>query len=180
MNIFYLSNDTKTCAMYHVNMHCVKMILETAQLLSTAHRVLDGKDSIILSKSNRKQRVWILNDSDMNDTLYKATHINHPSAIWIRQSDANYKWLHNLLKDLCEEYTHRYGKIHKVQRTNLLDNLLNLPKSISIGKFTEPTPAMPEKYIISNDSIQSYRNYYKFEKRHLFGWRKRSIPDFIL
>jgi hypothetical protein len=116
----------------------------------------------------------------MNDTLYKATHINHPSAIWVRQSDTNYKWLHNLLKDLCEEYTHRYGKIHKVQRTNLLDKLSNLPKSIAIGKFTEPTPAMPEKYIIPNDSIQSYRNYYNFEKRHLFGWRNRSIPDFIV
>ena len=42
MNIFYLHNDPKICAEMHNDKHCIKMILEYAQLLSTAHRVLDG------------------------------------------------------------------------------------------------------------------------------------------
>ena len=42
MNIFYLDTRPKEAAMMHCDKHCVKMILETAQLLSTAHRELDG------------------------------------------------------------------------------------------------------------------------------------------
>ena len=44
MNIFYLSTNTDECARYHCDKHVVKMILETAQMLSTAHRVLDGDE----------------------------------------------------------------------------------------------------------------------------------------
>ena len=42
MNIFYLDRDEQKAAQYHCDKHVVKMILESAQLLSTAHRVLDG------------------------------------------------------------------------------------------------------------------------------------------
>ena len=89
MNIFYLHYDTKKCAEMHVDKHCVKMILEYAQLLSTAHRVLDGRESITLSLSGRKKKVWTIDDH-RNNVLYSATHINHPSAIWVRQSLENY------------------------------------------------------------------------------------------
>ena len=47
MNIFYLSHDVDECARFHVDKHVVKMILESAQLLSTAHRVLDGVESTV-------------------------------------------------------------------------------------------------------------------------------------
>jgi hypothetical protein len=40
MNIFYLSDDPVQCAKWHCDQHVTKMILEYAQLLSTAHRVL--------------------------------------------------------------------------------------------------------------------------------------------
>ena len=42
MNIFYLDNHTHRCAKQHCDKHVVKMIIEYAQLMSTAHRVLDG------------------------------------------------------------------------------------------------------------------------------------------
>ena len=42
MNIFYLHNDPKVCAELHVDKHVVKMIVEYAQLLSTAKRMTDG------------------------------------------------------------------------------------------------------------------------------------------
>ena len=42
MNIFYLNKSPEICAKEHVDKHVVKMIVEYAQLLSTAHRMIDG------------------------------------------------------------------------------------------------------------------------------------------
>lgn len=180
MNIFYLSNDVYECAKQHVDKHCVKMILEYAQLLSTAHRVLDGVPSVCLSDSGRKVRRWRLSDSYLDQKLYTATHINHPSAVWTRQSEENYIWLANLLIALCEEYTYRYGKTHKIERDGLCYILLkNVPKNIKRTEFTEPTPAMPDEYKVAGNSIQSYHNYYNGAKTRMFAWKKREIPEWI-
>lgn len=165
-----MSENPKECARFHNNKHTVKMILEYAQLLSTAHRVLDGNEVVAKSKTNRNVKRWVLNDSRDN-ILYSATHINHPSAIWVRQSRDNYAWLWSLLQELCKEYTYRYGKIHKVEQDGLLEALRFVPCGIKEHpKFTEPTPAMPKDVIISGDSISSYRNYYVRHKQHLAEW----------
>ena len=176
MNIFYLHNDPSTCAKMHVDKHCVKMILEYAQLLSTAHRYLDGILSIGLSKSGRKQQRYVLSDS-RESTLYSATHINHPSAIWVRQSDANYAWLYRMFGALMDEYTYRYGKTHACER--LADELSYRPKNIPKGEFTEPTPAMPDHYKMAGDSIQSYKNYYLGDKTRMFSWKNRETPSWV-
>ena len=179
MNIFYLDHDVRKCAEMHNDKHVVKMILEYAQLLSTAHRVLDGVELIGLSDSGRKKKFWTLGDS-RDYTLYKATHINHPSAVWVRQSDKNYLWLANMLVALCEEYTHRYAKTHKVERDGLCYVLLkNIPHNIGNSDFTQPTPAMPDDVKVSGDSIKSYRNYYINNKAHLANWKKRQVPEWF-
>lgn len=176
MNIFYLHNDPRTCAEMHNDKHCVKMILEYAQLLSTAHRFLDGNPDQRLSTSGRKKTVYVLADH-RDTTLYSATHINHPSAIWVRQSYNNYFWLSELLIELCKEYTHRYGKVHKVERDGLLNELLHAPKNINLSApFTEPTPAMPDDVKVLGDSIASYRKYYIQNKAHLAKWKNRPVP----
>jgi len=176
LNIFYLSHNPVECAKFHVDRHTTKMVLEYAQLLSTAHRVLDGVELIGLSDSGRKKKFWTLGDS-RDYTLYKATHINHPSAVWARQSAENYLWLANMLIALCEEYTYRYGKIHKTERDGLAYVLLkNIPHNIGNSGFTQPTPAMPDEVKIAGDSIKSYRNYYINNKTHLASWKKRSTP----
>jgi hypothetical protein len=167
MNIFYLDNDPTKCAQMHVDKHCVKMILEYAQLLSTAHRVLDGRHGTRLSKSGRKQQYYILDDQ-RDQTLYSATHINHPSAIWVRQSKTNYEWLFKLFIELMREYNYRYGKIHACMR--LASTLQNSPANIPTGEFTQPTPAMPEDYRVAGDSIQSYKNYYLGDKQRMGSW----------
>lgn len=180
MNIFYLDHDVTKCAEMHNDKHVVKMILEYAQLLSTAHRVLDGVELEGISASGRKRKFWTLGDS-RDYTLYKATHINHPSAVWIRQSKQNYLWLANMLIALCEEYTHRYGKTHKVERDGLCYVLLkNIPHNIRNSDFTQPTPAMPDNVKIAGDSIKSYRNYYIKNKTHLANWKKRTIPEWYI
>ena len=158
MNIFYLHNNPRDCAIMHLDKHCVKMILEYSQLLSTAHRVLDGDDY-----------------ADAHG-FYKKTHMNHPSAVWVRKSADNYAWLVQLLSFLCIEYTYRYGKIHKVQDTRLMHKLFLIPNNIGTEPFTEPTPAMPDDCKIINDSIASYRKYYQLYKAHIAKWTDRDIP----
>jgi len=184
LNIFYLHNDPKICAEMHVDKHCVKMILETAQLLSTAHRVLDGIQVTGLSPTGRKRTSYVIPDigdkkDPRQDILYSATHINHPSAVWCRQSIPNYKWLHNLLTELCFEYTYRYTKVHKCQQIGLVDALATVPTNLKSNLFTEPTPAMPDQYKIPGNSIQSYHNYYNGEKQRMFSWKLRSAPKWI-
>jgi hypothetical protein len=170
MNIFYLDKNPRICAEYHLDKHCVKMILEYAQLLSTAHRVLDGTIVVGLSKTGRKQTRYVLPDH-RESILYSATHINHPSAIWCRANLENYLWLHSLLVALCEEYTYRYGKVHKCQESGLVEALSKSPTNVPIGEFTEPTPAMPDHCKVTGDSITSYRNYYFQEKERMWSWK---------
>ena len=184
MNIFYLDKNPQKCAEMHVDKHCVKMILEYAQLLSTAHRVLDGVLTDGLSQSGRKRKLYVLNDS-RNEILYSATHVNHPSAIWCRQSDSNYMWLAELLEECCKEYSYRYGKIHKVESSGLMQSLKNVfPKNIPNKPFTEPTPAMPDECKVPGNSLMSYHNYYNMNKQHLWSWKgkinSREVPKWLI
>ena len=169
----------------HNDKHTVKMILEYCQLLSTAHRYLDGVEVIGKTKNGRNAKRWKLLDS-RETILYSATHINHPSAVWARKSTMNYYWLHTLLTTLCKEYTYRYGKIHKCESSGLVNHLQITPTNIPIGNFTEPTPAMPDDVKVLRevatdryeiDSLQSYRNYYINNKAHLANWKNRKVPD---
>ena len=86
MNIFYLHNDTKTCAELHVDKHVVKMIVEYAQLLSTAKRMTDGIKYEAKSKTGRKVQRYRLENPNEEATIYKAVHYHHPSAVWARSS----------------------------------------------------------------------------------------------
>ena len=176
MNIFYLHSNPKICAQQHVDKHVVKMILEYAQLLSTAHRFLDGTEILNMSETGRQMKRWQLPD-ERDAILYAATHLQHPSAIWTRQSDSNYIFLWELFSCLLGEYTFRYEKIHATSR--LLLPLKSLPFNILIAKFNQPTPAMPDEYKIADDSMSSYRNYYSGSKSHLFAWKKREMPDWL-
>ena len=92
MNIFYIHTDPRMCAEWAVDSHCIKMILERAQLLSTAHRVLDGIQYIDKTKTGRNVKRWHLDDHREQE-LYSATHVNHPCAVWCRVTDGNYNWL---------------------------------------------------------------------------------------
>ena len=95
MNIFYINDSLQLCAQQHLDKHVVKMPIEQIQLLSTAHRVLDGMSHLTKSKTGRNVVRYFLPESREN-TLYSATHINHPSAIWARKSVSNYKYLYSL------------------------------------------------------------------------------------
>ena len=169
MNIFYIHEDPIIAAKMMTNKHVVKMIIESAQLLSTAHRVLDGYlDSKISSSGKRIVKCWKLN-SNLDNILYSSTHYNHPSSIWARKSEENYIWLYNHFLALGNEYTYRYNKIHKTIE-KLKDALKTPPVNISNEPFTPPFLALPKTYITSCSTYSSdrnmiiYRDYYISEK----------------
>ena len=96
MNIFLLHENPTICAEMHCDKHVVKMVIEYAQLMSTAHRVLDGDLYEDRTAAGRRIKRWLHPNAQMENTLYKASHINHPDGIWTRNSDANYRYLYNL------------------------------------------------------------------------------------
>lgn len=179
MNIFYVETDPYKAAESMVDKHVVKMILESAQLLSTAHRLLDGVEYVGQSQSGRKAKRWRLPD-DREHILYSATHIHHPSAVWCRENRKNYEWLFGHFIGLLNEYTYRYGKTHKCAEPVFVDRLSRFPTNMAYGDFTDPTPAMLDEYKIGDDSLASYRNYYKVGKTHLHKWTKRETPQWML
>ena len=147
MNLFYLDTKPTTCAKLHCDKHVVKMIIEYAQLMSTAHRMLDGVEYMDKTKNGRNIRRWRLDGAYKEAMIYKASHINHPTAIWTRQSKGNYEYLYRLFCALCDEYTHRYGKVHKTDEL-LRDILVDTPDNLPDGRFTAPPPAMPDLSLI--------------------------------
>ena len=153
MNIFFLDKRPDNAAEMHNDKHCVKMILEYAQMLSTAHRELDD---------------------DVPDILYKSTHKNHPSTIWTRSSKQHYDWLFRLFRMLSAEYTLRYGKIHKTWE-KLGKILETTPKNIVENGWIDPPQCMPD-HCKKTDTIDAYRNYYLTEKASFSTWNYSKQP----
>lgn len=152
MNIFFVDSCPIKSAIHLHNRHCVKMVLESAQLLSTV-RVMFGD----------------------NDTrLYKPTHVNHPSTKWIRTSLENYLWLLQHFVALLNEYTYRYGRPHACLK---LLQVLALPiNGFPEQGLTKFALAMPDEFKV-DDPVQSYRNYYLGKKIQNNFWTKRKPEE---
>ena len=161
MNIFYLDKRPDDAAEMHCDKHCVKMILEYAQMLSTAHRVLD--------------------EDDAHPDLYKIAHKNHPSTIWTRSSKQHYDWLFRLFRMLSAEYSLRYSdhnfKVHKTW--DKLGKLLETtPKNIKDNGWGDPPQCMPD-HCKDDDVVTAYRNYYILEKNNFAVWKYSGTPKWF-
>jgi len=144
MNIFYLDSDPVKAAQIQYNKHVVKMILESAQMLCTAHHCY----------GNAEQKL---------NVPYKQAHLNHPSTIWARKSRATYRWLYLHMMALGDEYTKRYGKTHLT--ITKCAKFLNVPPvHIQGDEWSEPPQCMPDQYKVPGCSITAYWNYYEQEK----------------
>ena len=152
MNIFAVDQDPKISAQQLCDKHVVKMILESAQMLCAVY--------------------------DNGKAPYKRAFYNHPCTIWARESQENYEWLLDHATAMCEEYTKRYGKIHKSQAIILWCFMhyksLSLPKT-GLTPFAQ---AMPEQYK-NNCGVTAYRAYYNGEKSGFATWKKRKTPDWF-
>ena len=112
MNLFWLDEDPFKSIEYHCDKHIVKMPTEYKQMLSTAHRVLDGEMFYDKTARGHKIKRWKLADRKMNKHLYLAGHVNHPTNIWLRMCRENYMLMFTYYQLICKEYTYRYGKEH--------------------------------------------------------------------
>ena len=136
MNLFYLDRDPVEAARLQCDRHVVKMILETAQMLSTAHLELDGIK-----------------------VAYKSTHKNHPSTVWVRSSTEAYEWAFMHMMALGAEYTRRYGKMHKTIREHA-EMLSLVPINMDPNAvFTEPPQCMYDE-CKRDDTVLAYLTYY--------------------
>lgn len=162
MNIFKLDESPILSAQFQCDKHVVKMPLESAQMLCTVHRLLDGDEG--------------------NEELYKVAHPKHPSTLWTMETIANYHWHYNHWVALCKEYTHRYGKVH-LSFQKFGERLKQQPRNIPMGTMTPFRLAMgsnPECMFPENP-VKSYRAYYKTkQERFDMKWTKRNIPNWFL
>ena len=154
MNIFYLDKCPDRAARLQYNKHVVKMILESAQMLCTAHHVLDNRIRLL------------------DDIPYKIAHINHPSTIWVRENSLHYDWLYEHMLALGNEYTKRYGKRH-LTITKCAEPLLRNPEGMPTIKYKQPPQCMPDEFKRSN-AIHGYWRYYIIDKRKICN--KNEIP----
>lgn len=173
MNIFVLAEDAVESARMMCDKHVIKMILESCQLLSTAHHVLDG-DELLVNSGKRKYKTYICTKKN----ICKATMINHPCTIWTRETRENYIWLWRHTYALCGQYTERYGKVHALQY--MLENeLYDPPANISKGKLTPFAQAMPDQYKDAN-AVVAYRKYYINEKVRFAKWKNSQVPEWFV
>jgi hypothetical protein len=153
MNIFVLDRNPVEAARQHMDKHCVKMILEHTQMLSTAIRI-HSNDSI--------------------EGIYKTAHLNHPCTIWTRHSRSNFLWLCEMTEELFKEYTKRYQKSHKSY--SIFQACRNNANFIPDGPLTPFAQAMPDQYKDA-DAVKAYRAYYIGEKKAFAKWKLGNIPD---
>jgi len=151
MNIFYLHKDPYKAAELQYNKHVVKMILESAQMLCTAHH----------------------HYSVFAEVPYKKAHYNHPSTIWCRQNKNHYRWLYNHMIAIGQEYTARYGKEH-MSITKCRLPLFQYPVGIPEGKFEQPPQCMPDEYK-HESAIHAYWNYYIGDKSAICNTKKEKL-----
>jgi len=186
MNIFILDRDPIIAAQYQCDKHVVKMIVESAQMLSTAHRMIDGYVEKRPSKSGKRIiNYWVHPRADKEERLYKAVHHSHPSTVWTMECAANYKWHYDHFCALLMEYTHRYGKTHSTDR--LRDILVLPPRNIEgfAQKQGVKTPfklAMKDypECIALGDPVEAYRAFYQTKQsRFKMAWTNRNVPEWF-
>lgn len=155
MNLFILDYSPKLAAQYHCDKHVVKMILETAQLLSTAHHHFGSPTA---------------------SEMYRATHHNHPCSLWVRETHENYGFAFEMFDHLCQEYTKRYGRKHASER---MMSILQYPPEGIPGTWATPfVQCMPDVYK-RRDPVDAYRAYYNGEKARFARWNYSPEPEWF-
>jgi hypothetical protein len=134
MNIFVLDEDPSRAG--EIQVECAgrfsyKLILESAQMLSTAVR-LNGY---------------------IGDEVYKIAYSNHPCTVWTRENKTNAKWLIDMSLTMCSLYTLATGKIYASEKViRKCEQLLYL---LPEGSLTAPALAVNS----TPEGIQAKKDY---------------------
>lgn len=179
-----LDKDPRRAAEYHCDKHVVKMILESAQMLCTAHWLGWARMLKAPPLKPRQLQQWLYDNvpKDMQPP-WKMTHAKHPCTQWTQQVWGNYFWHSRLGLALCDVYTERYGKVHKSHEVHRWLNR-HIPPTF---ETTVETPVgmtpfavcMPDECKIPDDPIASYRNYYIQKKARFAKWKYSTKPTWF-
>lgn len=177
MNIFFLSMNAKEAARMHANIHIVKMIVETAQLLCNVHHRAADQDSHCLPPYTAKRRI-----------PYKDSNAGHRklgSMIWVAESLGNYRWGVQLGLALCSEYNQGRGRAEgktSQHRTQAVLEWLRDHEPNFRRKRRTPVEykhlAMPDKLKTASSSVEAYRDYYYSKRRTMpMAWPAGLTPE---
>lgn len=187
MNIFFTDCNPRQCAIEHVDRHVIKMTLEYAQILSSAHRYYRGSPGELIHPSKGillEHYPYVLEEErdSKEATLCLMAHMNHPCSIWARTNSINYQWLYWLYVELCGEYFYRYGQYHsppkQIANYRHADLLYDVPEGMpEADQITPPPQCMPDEFKRSSP-IDAYRQYIQHGKNSsMHTWKERNPPE---
>jgi hypothetical protein len=154
MNIFVTDPSPTVSAQSLPDKHIVKMPLESCQMLAI---VCSEKWGHGYGKLHKKDGTPYFTD--------KGAFRNHPCTVWANESNINAWWLVAHAMALCEEYTHRYGKVHSCQTAmNEAEKVFEERTGKTLLCHKEATPfafAGPDvfKFDTSIDTLTAYKRY---------------------
>lgn len=122
MNIFFLSTCPAEAARFHCDLHVSKMIVETAQILSTARRMFAEREGL------RSER-----DVERLALGYKSAYAGHPSVIWASKHPAHALWLFRLASALGGQHVLRSRNGHST--IPVISQLLRADADANVGNM---------------------------------------------
>lgn len=152
MNIFVVDKDPILAAQALPDRHVVKMILESAQMIS-----------IVFSP-----HYWNIGEvAKVDGTPFntkRGAFKNHPCTKWVAENKDNCDWLFAHAFGLCEEFDHRYQHKHGLHLSLLrayhhfLDHYQGVPNYERVTKFAR---AMPDELKFNTEltDAAAYRQY---------------------
>lgn len=197
MNIFVLDSEPMLAASMMCDEHIRKMPVESLQMLSTAHRMLDGVKTAFKRPNGKVQYIMLMPGEEctvqrfkddgtpidigsqkyviIDPVIYRATHENSPPVVWTRETSANYDWHYELFCAMLDEYTNRTGQFHACEwgRSWMRER----PKNITIGAMTDQPLVMPEQYF-RDTVVESYREFYRNDKPFA-SWKHSAKPEWM-
>lgn len=166
MNRFVTHTDPVIAAQHQCDKHIRKMIVEEAQMLSTALR--------------ENQSPFVTPD------LYKSAHKQHPCTLWAQASYANWMWAYEHFIGLCDEYDYRFNSPHRTKDvmrkvfTSIVDNdgFMQSWRKIKLTAHPQCFGDWPHK---TSESwpVMAYRSYirdYKANVMKSMKWTRRNPP----
>ena len=169
MNIFFLDENPQKAAQSLCDKHVVKMVLETAQMCSTAVQQSFELDPL--------------------PSTYKPAYVNHPMTLWVGAKWDNMNWALNHGMAIAKEYTLRYGRTHKSQKVleDIAEHYFPVLDWPHAFRISSPPLCMPD--VIKNKGwrgehlqvrfVDAYRLYYNKYKRHFAKYTKRERPEWL-
>ena len=176
MNIFVLHRVPEKAARMHCDKHVPKMVVEAAQMMASALRRHGATDEQMpLTKAG---------------TPYKGGYAHHPCTVWAGDRSQNFRWLWRYAATLCNEYLHRFGKVHAcAEPIKVMWHLMSIIPPGRPGRLF--ALAMPDEYRPDPDdlygdetvyhaghkeAVKAYRRYY--HSKHFAKWEKGTpAPD---